>query len=160
MSTCKPQSSISRSKVTTEMVDSPNLGAGRATKRRPGSTMGGLPVAESRPQLVGGRVAGERCVSCDYPVPQVGLPWCPSCYGRLEPASFSPAGTVWSSTVVAMAVNNRRPPFGLAYVDLDDGPRVLVHLRSPKVLPARSRVVIIGMDSGDLLADLDEGSKP
>ena len=141
------------------MVNSDEIGVGRATKRRPGSTMGGLPVAESRPQLVGGRVVGERCGSCGYPVPQTGLPWCPSCYGRLEAASFSPAGTVWSSTVVAIPVNDRRPPFGLAYVDLDDGPRVLVHLQEPKVLPAGSRVVITGVDSGDLSAALEEGHR-
>jgi uncharacterized OB-fold protein len=34
---------------------------------------------------------------------------------------------VWSSTVLRVPLPGRTPPYGLAYVDLDDGPRVLGH---------------------------------
>ena len=55
-------------------------------------------------------------------------PRCPLCGGRPEAATFGPAGSVWSSTVVRVAVPGRTPPYGLAYVDLEDGPRVLAHV--------------------------------
>jgi uncharacterized OB-fold protein len=54
--------------------------------------------------------------------------------------------------VVAIPVGTHRPPFGLAYVDLDDGPRVLVHLAEPAVLELGTRVEITGTDDGDLVA--------
>jgi uncharacterized protein len=129
------------------------LGVGRPTKRRPGPVGGGLPVADSRPVLADGAVRGVRCLTCRYPVAQSGIPWCPSCYGPVEPAGFPTTGVVWSSTVVAIPVGNRRPPFGLAYVDLDDGPRVLVHLAQPQVLPIGTRVKVTGVDEGDLVAE-------
>jgi hypothetical protein len=74
----------------------------------------------------------------------------------VEPARFAATGTVWSSTVVAIPVGERRPPFGLAYLDLDDGPRVLVHLAEPQVLRAGTRVRITGTDRGDLVAAGEE----
>ncbi len=43
-------------------------------------------------------------------------------------------------------------PFGLAYLDLDDGPRLLVHLATPEVLPAGTRLTVTGTDRGDLVA--------
>jgi len=50
---------------------------------------------------------------------------CPSCRSPMRPAEFGPDGTVWSSTVVRIPVPGRTPPYTLAYLDLDDGPRVL-----------------------------------
>lgn len=35
---------------------------------------------------------------------------------------------MWSATVVRIPVAGRTPPYALAYVDLDDGPRVLAHV--------------------------------
>ncbi|MCE3551437.1 OB-fold domain-containing protein [Pseudonocardia sp. RS11V-5] len=128
------------------------LGVGRPTKRRPGAAVGGLPVADSRPSLVDGQVGGVRCTTCRYPVAQTGIPWCPACYGPVEPARFAATGAAWSSTVVQIPVGTRRPPFGLAYLDLDDGPRVLVHLAEPTVLPLGARLRITGLDDGDLTA--------
>jgi uncharacterized protein len=55
--------------------------------------------------------------------------------------------------VVAIPVGTRRPPFGLAYLDLDDGPRVLVHLAEPAVLELGARLEITGTDDGDLVAN-------
>lgn len=43
-------------------------------------------------------------------------------------ARFGPAGTVWAATTQHIAVPGREPPVTLAYVDLDDGPRVLAHV--------------------------------
>lgn len=134
------------------------LGVGRPTKRRPGAAVGGLEVADSRPVLDGGAVLGVRCTACRYPAAQQGIPWCPVCYAPVEPERFAGTGSVWSSTVVAIPVGERRPPFGLAYLDLDDGPRVLVHLAEPRVLRAGTRASITGTDRGDLVAAPEEQS--
>ena len=130
------------------------LGVGRPTKRRPGSAVGGLPVAESRPAFDGEGVLGVRCTACRYPVAQRGIPWCPACYAPVADERFAPTGAAWSSTVVAIPVGTRRPPFGLAYLDLDDGPRVLVHLAEPEVVPIGTRLQIIGSPDGDLVAEV------
>jgi uncharacterized OB-fold protein len=133
-----------------------DLGVGRPTKRRPGAAVGGLPVADPRPVLEGGEVLGVRCTACRYPVAPAGVPWCPVCWSAVEPARFPATGTAWSSTVVAIPVGERRPPFGLAYLDLDDGPRVLVHLAEPAVLEPGARLRITGTDRGDLVAAREE----
>ncbi|HEY9416852.1 MAG TPA: OB-fold domain-containing protein [Pseudonocardia sp.] len=145
----------------TESSDESTLGVGRPTKRRPGSAAGGLPVADPRPVFdgIGGpAVVGVRCTACRYPAAQQEIPWCPVCYQPVEPARFSPAGAAWSSTVVAIPVGERRPPFGIAYLDLDDGPRVMVHLAEPVVLPLGARLRITGTDRGDLVAAVEEPS--
>ena len=128
------------------------LGVGRPTKRRAGSAVGGLPVADPRPTFDGEAVLGTRCTECRYPTAQQGLPWCPVCYGTMDGARFARTGKVWSSTVVAIPVGTHRPPFGLAYLDLDDGPRVLVHLAEPAVLELGARLEITGTDDGNLVA--------
>ena len=134
------------------------LGVGRPTKRRPGAVVGGLSVADSRPALDrsddGDAVLGVRCTACRYPAAQTGIPWCPVCYEPVAPERFAVTGAVWSSTVVAIRVGERRPPFGLAYLDLDDGPRVLVHLAEPAVVPIGTRLRITGTDHGDLVASV------
>lgn len=72
-------------------------------------------------------VVGARCTRCGHRV-AFARPRCPACRGPVEAAEFGPGGTVWSSTVVRIPVPGREPPYALAYVDLDDGPRVLTHL--------------------------------
>jgi len=128
------------------------LGVGRPTKRRAGSAVGGLPVADPRPVFDGAAVLGTRCAACGYPSAQQGPPWCPVCYGELAAERFAVTGAVWSSTVVAIPVGTRKPPFGLAYLDLDDGPRVLVRLAEAEVLAPGTRLAITGTDDGDLVA--------
>ena len=86
---------------------------------------------DPRPQVRerGGRVVvrGARCPGCDHVV--VGAaPRCPVCGAGLDEADFGPGGTVWSATVVRVPTPDRTPPYTLAYVDLDDGPRVLAHV--------------------------------
>jgi len=53
-------------------------------------------------------------------------------------------------------VGERRPPFGLAYLDLDDGPRVLVHLADAALVTPGTRLRITGIDRGDLVAAPEE----
>lgn len=69
-------------------------------------------------------IAGARCLACGR---AVAYQWsaCPACAGTLDAALFGPTGVVWSSTVVRIPVAEHVPPYVLAYVDLDDGPRVL-----------------------------------
>jgi uncharacterized OB-fold protein len=89
------------------------------------------------------RLCGWRCVECDHPL-ALPAPWCPRCRGALHPAEFGPAGTVWSSTVLRVGLPGRTPPYGLVYVDLADGPRVLGHLvaEPPVRLPVGAAVAL------------------
>lgn len=135
------------------MPTADQLGVGRVTKRRNGVAAGGLPVADSRPVLRDGRVEGSRCTSCRYPSAQRGLPWCPVCYAEISDTDFAVTGAAWSSVHVAIPVNDLPAPFALAYVDLDDGPRVLARLSGPDALPIDTRVRIVGSDAGDLIAE-------
>ncbi|MEN9504323.1 MAG: hypothetical protein RI958_249 [Actinomycetota bacterium] len=91
-------------------------------------------TADERPLLVGGR-----CTSCRHPTLWAS-PVCSLCGGRTAAAEFGPWGTVWSSTVVRVPVPDRKPPYVLAYVDLDDGPRVLAHVSDPAELAQRVAV--------------------
>lgn len=119
------------------------------SKRRSGEALGGLPVADPRPRLVEGLVAGWRCGSCGHAVAQES-PWCPNCSAAaLAPATFGPGGTVWAGTVVHLPVGHWTPPFGLASVDLDDGPRILAHVTAPRVLAVGSRVRLAERPAGD-----------
>jgi uncharacterized OB-fold protein len=118
---------------------------------------------DPRPRLVeaGGRwlLEGARCAGCAHPV-AVAHPRCPVCGGRLLPARFGPEGTVWASTVVRVPVAGRRPPYGLAYVDVDGGPRVLVHVDGPAggPVPVGARVALAGPGpAGDPTAVLRPG---
>ena len=98
---------------------------------------------DPRPRVVrsgdGFAVAGVRCTACRHPVAGP-RPRCPVCAAPVEHATFGPGGTVWSSTCVRVPVPGRSPPYGLAYVDLDDGPRVLVHTGGTDPLPIGARV--------------------
>jgi hypothetical protein len=113
------------------------------------------PVLDADPVLGVLAVLGARCTECRYPVAPDGIPWCPVCYADVAPARFAGTGAVWSSTVVAIPVGRRRPPFGLAYLDLDDGPRVLVHLAEPAVVAPGTRLRITGTEHGDLVATVE-----
>jgi hypothetical protein len=141
------------------MPPASELGVGRPPTRRPGAAVGGLPVADPRPVFEAGAVLGCRCTACRYPVAQPGIPWCPVCYSPVAPDRFAASGAVWSSTVVAIRVGPLRPPFGLAYLDLDDGPRVLVRLADPAVVPIGTRLTITGTDGGDLIAAPEDSTE-
>ena len=97
------------------------------------------------------QVAGWRCGDCGYPVAVAG-PWCPRCRGELAAASFGPRGIAWASTVVHVPLPGREPPWGMVYVDLAGGPRVLGHLESPEPVPVGALMELAGLsESGDLI---------
>ena len=107
-------------------------------------------VSDPRPAVVDNRVLGAVCDKCSYPSAPA-TRRCLCCGGPLSPASFGPYGRVWSSTVVHIAVGDRLPPYALAVVDLHDGPRVLVHLATPEMLPPGAGVKIVGLTAqGDV----------
>lgn len=116
---------------------------------------------DPRPDATPEGLRGGRCVPCGYPMLYL-PPLCPACGGSpVEPATFGPAGTVWSSTVLRVRVADRKPPAVLAYVDFDEGPRSLVHVDGSgeqPLLPG-ARVRLLGRDDrGDpvvSLVDLD-----
>ena len=90
-----------------------------------------------RTEEVAGRVGvtGMRCPSCGY-VAAGERPRCPVCAAAVEVATFGPDGVVWSSTVVRVPTPERTPPYTLAYVDLDGGPRILAHVAGVEQPPA------------------------
>jgi uncharacterized protein len=116
-------------------------------------------LPDPRPRLVPGelRVHGWRCVACGHAIAE-SAPWCPVCRGELAEAAFGPGGVVWSSTVFRVPLDGRVPPWGLAYVDLDDaGPRILAHSRVPERLPVGARATIVGLsEDGDIAVDAEE----
>ena len=127
------------------------------SKRRPGPDLGGRAVADPRPAVDGDRIRGARCRACGYPTAPP-APWCPACH-QLDTidAAFGPGGAVWSSTVVHIPVGRWKPPYAIAYVDLDDGPRVLAHLQHPVVLPPGTRVRVSGRtENGDIVVEEGE----
>lgn len=100
----------------------------------------------------GTKILGGRCVLCTHPVAGK-WPRCPVCKGELVPAAFGSCGRVWSSTVIRFALPGRVPPYTLAYVDLDDGPRVLAHLHGADqdAIAVGTNVVLNGVTThGDI----------
>jgi Predicted nucleic-acid-binding protein containing a Zn-ribbon len=106
------------------------------------------------------RVIGVRCTECGYPVAFARLR-CPVCRGPVETERFGPDGVVWSATTVRIPVGDREPPYQLAYVDLQDGPRILAHVAGPDgapasdVVPVGARVRLRGRnDAGDAVVEV------
>jgi uncharacterized OB-fold protein len=123
-----------------------------------------LTIPDPRPTLVesdrGVVLRGWRCHSCAHPL-ALAAPWCPRCHGELVETVFSNRGTVWSSTMLAFAFQGRTPPIVLAYVDVDQGPRVLAHVTDRATrLNVGQRVAFVGASAaGDVLVSLiEEGS--
>ncbi len=128
------------------------------SKRRPGEVMGGSFVSDPRPVVQGNKVLGARCGACGYPSAPP-APWCPVCQKReQQPADFGPLGTVWASTLVQIPVGRWTPPYAMAYIDLDEGPRVIAHLQDARIEKPGTRVRIIGGEEGDLLVASETGT--
>lgn len=100
-------------------------------------------VADPRPVVEaaahGHLLVGGRCRSCGHALTRQ-LPRCPWCRGDVAAERFGPQGSVWAVTVLHVAAGDRDVPYRLAYVDLDDGPRVLVHLLQYAAIGARVRL--------------------
>ncbi|MFI7679123.1 Zn-ribbon domain-containing OB-fold protein [Actinophytocola sp. NPDC049390] len=94
-------------------------------------------------------VVGWRCAGCGLAVVEPSLR-CGDCGARVDQVSLRPNGIVWSWT--AMGVGPDRGT-AFAYVDLDDGPRVLVRLDgdAPRAVGTRVRVRAV-TPGGDLEA--------
>lgn len=100
-------------------------------------------------------VAGHRCTACGYPTAQ-DTDVCPVCRGPLAGAEFGPGGEVFAATCLRVRVPGHTPPLGVAYLVLDDGPRILVHTPGDRPLPVGSRARLTGVsDAGDVLAEGD-----
>lgn len=69
-------------------------------------------------------VPGTRCDACGR-VAVISQERCGRCAGDVVDHPVDSSGRVWSATTVHLAVAGREPPFHLAWVDLDAGPRVL-----------------------------------
>ena len=94
-------------------------------------------MIDPRPVIAGGELQGARCAACGHPH-ALRVARCTRCRAAaLEPASFGPDGTVWSTTTLHVAAGGRSAPYTLAYVDLDGGPRVLAHVDAPVEIGAR-----------------------
>ena len=128
------------------------MGGSGAAKRAP------MP-ADPRPELAeeGDRslLLGGRCSSCGLASAYT-PPIC-SCgaINSVQACQFGPDGTVFSSTVLEIPVPGRPPPTCLAYIDLDEGPRILVHVEIGDGLPPLpgDKVSISGKNTlGDLVA--------
>jgi uncharacterized protein len=89
------------------------------------------------------------CASCGHSAAGE-VPACPVCGADVIRARRGPRGAVWASTVVRIPVPGREPPYGLAYVDIEDGPRILAHTPGDAALPVGSAVEL-----GPLSADGD-----
>ncbi len=117
---------------------------------------------DPRPMFADGRLAGSRCPACGLvAVPAVAR--CSTCWTVTETVDdIEPVGTVWSSTVVHLPVGPYEAPFGLAYVDLDVGARVLAHTHGDTtnggaaLVPPETRVRLGPNEHGDLVATLEE----
>jgi uncharacterized OB-fold protein len=88
-------------------------------------------LSDPRPRVVrdgdGHRLEGVRCRR-GHPL-LARFHRCPRCGADVGPELFGPAGRVWSFTVMHVASSPDEPvPYTLAYLDLDDGPRVLVRI--------------------------------
>ena len=80
-----------------------------------------VPVREDGGEL---RIVGSRCGDCGTAVFPA-APTCPGCHGEMAPADLAPTGTVYSYSTVHAGAD---APYTLAYVDLDDGVRLLARL--------------------------------
>jgi uncharacterized OB-fold protein len=100
-------------------------------------------LADPRPVIVeqggGHALAGGRCRACGHALARR-VPRCPWCRGEVAAERFGPGGAVWAVTVLHVPAGDRDAPYTLAYVDLDDGPRLLVHLSEPAAIGARVRL--------------------
>lgn len=106
---------------------------------------------DPRPRFTETGLAGSRCPACGLvAVPAVAR--CHACWLPADPIDdIEPTGTVWSSTIVHLPVGPYEAPFGLAYVDLDAGARVLAHTDGTLARPDE-RVRLQPNEHGDAVA--------
>lgn len=91
-------------------------------------------------------VSGSRCARCARAVAYQ-WPRCPGCAGEVHSEDFAGTGVVWSRTTINIAVGDHVPPYTVAYVDLDNGPRMLAHVAGENV-DVGARVRLVGLTPG------------
>lgn len=112
-----------------------------------------LVPADPRPTVDGQHISGVQCEECGRASAFVDAR-CRRCQGAVRAAQFGLGGTVWASTTVHLTVDHREPPFTVAYVDLDNGPRVLALVSGEQSVPPHTRVNLVGEVQGDLLVEV------
>lgn len=102
-------------------------------------------------------VVGVVCTRCSHPS-AVTRPICVVCGAAVVARSFRGVGTVFASTVIRIAVGDHIPPYGLAYINLDDGPRLLARIIAGDdtgPIPVGCRVRLTGQSvEGDALFEV------
>ncbi len=102
---------------------------------------------DPRPRIEGGTLMGARCSACGH-AHSIRFRRCTKCgAGELVQARYGPEGTVWATTTLHVASGGREAPYTLAYVDLDDGPRLLAHVEDGPALALQvaERVRLAGL---------------
>jgi uncharacterized OB-fold protein len=80
---------------------------------------------------------------------------CPRCGAEVGPERFGPDGTVWSFTVMHVASSPDEPvPYALAYLDLEDGPRLLVRIEGARPRVGDRARLIAPSPAGDARAEV------
>jgi uncharacterized protein len=111
-----------------------------------------MDIPDPRPSVTGDGVAGWRCGACAYPTVQP-VPRCPECGAAVSETTFAATGEVFAATCLHVGVPGRVPPFAVAYVVLDNGPRILVDTPGGTPLRPGERVAVTGTsDRGDPVA--------
>jgi len=87
------------------------------------------------------RLVVQRCASCGEHQ-FYARPYCVRCSGEVEWVDASGSGTIYSATTVHMQVkDDLEPPYDVAIVELDEGPRVISTLAAGEaVIGSRVRV--------------------
>jgi uncharacterized protein len=119
--------------------------------------MAATEAANYRPVLSADGLAGARCGTCGYVVAPA-VPRCPACSGAMTaPVTFARTGEVWSATVVHIPTGGHEPPIGFAYIDVDEGPRVLALFAAEDRL-APGEAVTLAAQRDDLFAARTEAT--
>lgn len=99
---------------------------------------------DPRPQWTGSGVEAWRCANGHVTAERVRR--CPVCREAVEAQATAPSGEVWSWTICHLEAD----PYGLAYVDLNDGPRVLARFDARHPLEVGGSVRVAPNLDGDL----------
>lgn len=102
-----------------------------------------LEVARTPDQRADESIEGRRCERCRR-TSALPLVRCPRCRAPMNAARFGPEGTVWSATVVHLERAGSPLPYQLAYLDLDDGARLLVGVEAEAAAAVGSRLRLCG----------------
>lgn len=84
---------------------------------------------------------GARCPHCDHiDFPPVSI--CSNCSSsdEREPVELGPVGTLYTFTIVHVAVSKENAPYAVGYVDFPEGVRVFGRINPPEQLSVQTKV--------------------